>query len=112
MKKLILLAFYITTTFAGTYPSLLFHGNCVTCHLLNSSKSAPSIKEVKKAYINAYPKEEDFVKFMSTWVLNPNATTSIMQEAVEKYELMPHLAYDKNVLEEISLYIYTLNFDK
>ena len=61
-------------------------------------------------YLNAYPKKEDFVKQMSTWVLNPSTKTSIMQDAIKKYELMPHLAYDKQTLAEIAAYIYETDF--
>mgnify|MGYP003528264166 FL=1 len=45
---------------------------------------------------------------MSTWVLNPNKETSLMDDAIEKYKLMPMLGYDKETLEEISSYLYDL----
>ena len=110
MKIFIFLTIMISFNFAGSFPSLLFHGNCITCHQIDNDKSAPSIKKVKSVYMNVYPKKEDFVKQMSIWVLNPNAKTSIMLDAIEKYELMPHLAYDKQTLEEIASYIYKTDF--
>lgn len=112
MKILMLIIILVSTLFAGSYGSLLFHGNCITCHEINRSKSAPSLKEIKKAYLNAFPQKEMFVDYMSTWILNPNAKSSIMQESIEKYELMPQLAYNKEVLEEIAEFIYGTNFEK
>lgn len=47
---------------------------------------------------------------MSQWVLAPDAQTSIMTQAVKKYELMPQLNFQKDVLEDISAYIYETEF--
>ena len=43
---------------------------------------------------------------MAQWVLKPDAKTTLMPEAVAKYELMPILGYDKESLEEIAHYLY------
>ena len=113
MKKLLLLfILLLNNTYASNYGELLFNGNCITCHLKTKKVSAPSIKEVKKNYINAFPKEKDFVQYMSKWVLQPNITTSVMKYAIEEFELMPELGYDKYTLEEISKYIYRTDFSR
>jgi len=112
MKLLILLILLLTNISAATYGELLFNGNCITCHFKTKSVSAPSIKEVKENYINAFPKEKDFVEYMTTWILKPNTKTSIMQDSIEKFELMPELGYEKYTLEEIAKYIYRTNFSK
>ncbi|MBA1433193.1 MAG: cytochrome C [Epsilonproteobacteria bacterium] len=90
--------------------ALLFHGNCVTCHYELESKSAPAIIEVRQRYKDAFPIKKDFVKYLSEWVHSPSAEKSIMQDAIAKYELMPQLAYEKDVLEEIAAYIYDTDF--
>ncbi len=82
------------------------------CHVENKAVSAPSIVQVKKHYKNAFQKREDFIHYMSKWVINPDAETSIIQYAVEKYGLMPHLAYDAETIEVIAGYIYDTNFAK
>jgi cytochrome c551/c552 len=92
--------------------SLLFHGNCTTCHFETKSISAPSMMEVRKRYMRAFPEKNDFIRQMSQWVQKPNKTTSIMQDAIDKYELMPNLAFEKDVLEEIADYIYSTDFTK
>jgi len=112
MKKLIFISIISTTIYAN-YPELLFNGNCITCHSTNQlNKSAPTIMEIKKEYLNAFPNKIDFINYMTTWVLSPKETTSIMSNAVKKYKLMPELAYDKETLEEISSYIYENDFKK
>ncbi len=88
----------------------LLYGNCTTCHYETRSLSAPSLKIVKERYKLAFPIKEDFVKYMSSWVLKPNQETSIMQDMIQKYELMPELGYDKDTLEKIANYIYETDF--
>ncbi len=91
---------------------LLFQGNCVTCHYPNKSVSAPSMQKVRETYKTAFKDKKDFVYYMSTWVLHPSHDTAMMSDAVKKYKLMPQLAYEKEVLEEIASYIYKTDFSK
>ena len=106
---LILLHFHVLHANEG---SLYFHGNCVACHGENTIISAPSVAEFKEAYLSAFPKKKDFVYYLSTWVHHPNATTTIMHDAVEKYKLMPELGFERSALEEIATYIYETDFSK
>ena len=92
--------------------SLLFHGNCFTCHKEQSAISAPSIIEIKDNYLNAFPNKKDFIDYMSEWVVKPKKETSIMQDSIDKYELMPELGYEKVVIEDIAAYIYDTDFTK
>ena len=69
------------------------------------------MREVRKNYLLAYPKKIDFTKAMSRWVDNPHEQTSIMAQAVSKYELMPQLYFQEDVLKEISSYIYETDFN-
>ena len=62
--------------------------------------------------MNAFPNKEDFVAYMSEWVKDPNAGTSLMDGAIKKYELMPQLGYDLSTLKDISAYIYDTDFTK
>ncbi len=112
MKKLLIVLLYILNLEANNYQSLLFHGNCITCHFERKAVSAPSIQEIKLRYLSAFPKKENFVEYMSTWVKHPNTDTSLMSDAIEKYELMPELGYDMDTLKQISEFIYTHDFTK
>ena len=49
---------------------------------------------------------------MSNWVYKPNEKTSIRQDAIDNYKLVPELAYDMDTLKEISSYIYENDFNK
>jgi hypothetical protein len=86
--------------------SLLFNGNCATCHHINTPSSAPTITEVRNRYISAFPQKELFIKQLATWVHHPNKEGSIMHDAIDKYGLMPELAFDKESLEIIANYLY------
>jgi len=97
---------------AGSLGSLLFHGNCITCHHETKDISAPSIISVQDNYRRAFPKKKDFVDYMSKWVTHPNAEGSLMLDAIKKYELMPLLGYEKSTLKIISAYIYDTDFTK
>lgn len=112
MKKIFLLSLFIINLNAINYGELLFDGNCVTCHFPNKKVSAPSIQEVRENYLRAFPKEKDFVRYMTKWVLKPKAQTSIMSHSIKEFELMPELGYDEYTLKEISKYIYQTDFSK
>ncbi|MEN8303701.1 MAG: cytochrome C [Campylobacterota bacterium] len=97
---------------AGNMGSLLFHGNCITCHFETKDDSAPSIMSIRENYLRAFPEKKDFVDYMSKWVLTPNAEGSLMLNAIEKYELMPLLGYEESTLRIIAEYIYDTDFTK
>ena len=97
---------------AGSIGSLLFHGNCITCHFETKDDSAPSIMSVRENYLRAFPEKKDFVDYMSKWVLHPNTEGSLMLDAIKKYDLMPLLGYEESTLKIIAEYIYDTDFTK
>ena len=97
---------------AASLGSLLFHGNCITCHNELKDVSAPSIISVRENYLRAFPKKEDFADYMSKWVTRPNVEGSLMLDAIKKYELMPLLGYEESTLKIIAEYIYDTDFTK
>ena len=109
-KLTLLFLLFFSSVEASNYGSLLFHGNCITCHFETKAVSAPSVIDFKEKYKTAFPKKEDFVNYMSEWILHPKAETSIMLHAIEKYELMPELGFDIETLKIISEYIYDTDF--
>lgn len=111
MKNIFFFLFFSKLLFAS-YGELLFNGNCFTCHKIKTSLSAPSLFLIQKNYKNAFANKEDFVSYMSTWILEPKVETSLMQESITKYKLMPELAYQIDVINEISAYIYEVDFSK
>jgi cytochrome c551/c552 len=110
MQKVFILFTLFVNMLQADEGELLFQGNCVTCHHKTRSISAPSMKEVKAVYLSAFIEKKDFVHYMSEWVLQPNKGSAMMNEAVKKYSLMPQLAFEKDVLNEIATYIYQTDF--
>ena len=111
-KALVLALLSAISLNAGSLGSLLFHGNCITCHNETKDISAPSIISVRENYKRAFPKKDDFVDYMSKWVTHPNAEGSLMLDSIKKYELMPLLGYEESTLKIIAEYIYDTNFAK
>jgi len=107
---LFLLLFYGNSLIGNTLGSLLFHGNCITCHDKTKTISAPSMIEVQRHYKSAFPKKTDFIKYMSQWVAKPDKKTSIMLQAIDKHGVMPHLGFEVDALKEIVEYIYDTDF--
>jgi hypothetical protein len=110
--SLIFLSLFYSSTLFGdnNYGRLLLYGNCITCHHESKSISAPSLKILKDRYISIFPKKKDFVAYMSTWVLKPNKSGSVMKDMIERYEIMPELGYDIDTLKKIAIYIYENDF--
>ena len=111
-KNLFICLICVKFLFANNYGSLLLHGNCTTCHFIDTHKSAPSLKYIKDVYKTAFPDKKAFVDYMSTWVQTPNEEGSLMIDMIDKYELMPDLAYDKETLKIIAEYIFDSDLDK
>jgi cytochrome c551/c552 len=112
LRKWMLALFITPILYADTLGALLFHGNCSTCHYIKEDKSAPSIMKVRQRYKTAFTQKKDFVAYMSQWVANPSAERSIMQDEIQKHGLMPQLAFDEEVLKDITTYIYETDFSK
>ena len=110
MKYMIIIFTLIVNLYSVDYKELLFTGNCTACHFTNKTISAPSILELKDRYFNAYPKKDDFIKNMSIWVQHPNPNLSLMNDAIDKYEIMPELGFGLETLREIAEYIYITDF--
>jgi len=110
VNRFLLSLLFSSCIYASDDGLLLFNGNCVTCHHSTKSISAPSMMEVQKNYKRAFSKKEDFVNYMSKWVIKPNQEASIMLDAVDKYSLMPELAFEIEVIKEISSFIYETDF--
>ncbi len=112
MRIILIVTFTIIYSYANNYNELFYSGNCSGCHFKSKSVSAPSIAKIRHRYLTAFPNKEDFINYMSIWVQKPNAETSLMHDAIKKYEIMPELGFDLNTLKDISQYIYETDFTK
>lgn len=84
--------------------------NCISCHSVEpgaASIVAPTMIEVRRAYLEKYPEEKDFTANFRAFVLNPSADISVMPEAVGKFGLMPKMGYDERKVEMLAYFLYT-----
>ena len=85
----------------------LLKNKCYICHNTGSSHDnmlAPPMMAVKNHYW-----EEDkstFIKNIVDWVLEPTEEKVQMYGAVNRFKMMPKLAYNKEDLEKIAAYMY------
>lgn len=112
MRGLFLSFILASFIYAEDMGSLLFHGNCLTCHHETKTISAPSTSELRQRYRDAFLSKEEFVSYMSAWVKKPSYEGSLMHDAIKKHGLMPELGFDDDALKSISAYIYETDFIK
>lgn len=84
----------------------MFYGNCTACHIEKGKKVAPHFSEIKGYYLLDYPQKEDFIAKMTQWISNPNAKKAKLKDAVKKFHLMPNLSIEKEILKEITAYLF------
>ena len=111
-NRFFFLVLFTLNLYADNFGSLYFHGNCVTCHDKSKDISAPSILKIQEHYKRAFPQRDDFIRYLSKWVKKPSQEGSIMLQSVKQYDLMPELAFEIDVLQEIAGYIYDTDFSK
>jgi len=106
MKKTLLLLLLTLSSLSANENKLLFFGNCIACHGEFGKKSAPHLSEVKGYYLLKYPKKEEFVEHLSSWVAAPNKEDALLSDAIKQYKLMPYLSIELETLKKIADYIY------
>lgn len=89
---------------------------CYICHNPNVTSHnqmvAPPMMMVKQHYQPNYPKKEDFINAIISWVHHPSSAKVLMPGAVRKFKIMPPLAYSKNDVIVIATYIFDHEIDK
>jgi cytochrome c551/c552 len=88
--------------------SLMQH-NCFSCHNPDkgiATKVAPSMGEIRNAYLEAYSPEESFISNFIDFINNPAESKTQMPEAISSYGLMPKLSFKEEELRLIAEYLY------
>lgn len=94
----------------------LMQQKCFICHFEKpdpakmSQMIAPPILRVQEHYKPTYPKKEDFIKAVMSYVNNPSEDKTLMPGAVKKFNLMPKVVYDQNELRAIVETLYKKDF--
>jgi hypothetical protein len=87
----------------------LMESTCFSCHSPNSANEtnvAPTIADIKLAYLNEYPQGEQFIAAMQEFLANPNAESAIMKESVTNYGLMPQMSLLSEQSNAIASYLF------
>lgn len=87
-------------------PQEFYKKQCNFCHN-ESRKIAPPMGEIKKAYLEAYPKKETFIKKMTAFVLNPVDKNRLIKDNPGKYKVMPpNLFFDEQRIKKVVEHIH------
>ena len=82
---------------------------CSTCHNPDAAATtgiAPTMAEVKIAYLDGGETLESFAREMEVFLQNPSADKARMPEAVKKYGVMPKLSLTQEQVMAVAAYIY------
>jgi len=89
----------------------LYKTNCAVCHgstggMDMNKRIAPPIAAVRMHYIGTYPDKTNFINAVSSWVEKQDPNKSLMRGAIQKFNIMPPLAVNKEDAQKIAAYIY------
>ncbi|MCI5081859.1 MAG: DUF3365 domain-containing protein [Saprospiraceae bacterium] len=92
----------------------LIKNNCISCHSANPDvpqKVAPTLMEVKTAYLAKAKGEAAFEKLLTGFIKHPTENIQ-MPEAVNQYGVMPVMNYSEDQIAAIAHYIYHTPLEK
>jgi len=87
----------------------LMETKCFACHNPKAGKSeqmAPPMIAIKNQYLEKFKSKEEFVSHFIDFTSNPQKDKSLMADAVEQFNLMPNMNFDKEELKNIAEYVY------
>ncbi|MRI63916.1 hypothetical protein EDM00_07935 [Ornithobacterium rhinotracheale] len=88
---------------------------CYVCHhptAPEGNRAAPTLFEIKKAYLQPGVSEEQFIKEFVDFTHQPTQEAAKMKEAIQKYGLMPNNGFNREDVEAIAKYIYENDLPK
>jgi mono/diheme cytochrome c family protein len=90
----------------------LVQQNCIACHspaAVEGGGIAPSLEDIRAAYLKDNPSATAFTNRMLRFLLEPSVQTSQMPEAINRYGLMPKMGFDSLEYRQIAAYLYQVN---
>ena len=80
---------------------------CSACHSIDPPpKLAPPVRGIVMNYRRTYSDREAFAQAVSAFAHSPTKEASQMPHALEKFNLMPALPFEKNELAEIARWMW------
>lgn len=83
--------------------------NCLSCHSGGGDVQtpiAPSLQEIKQAYLEEGMTEKDFVASMAGFLSMPGSDGVRMPKSVEQFGAMPNLGFSNQEYEAAATYLY------
>lgn len=94
----------------------LMETKCYICHNPNTASHddilAPPLVAVKRRYSVSYTDRAAFVDAVVEWSTDPKEENALMRGAVNKFKVMPNLAYEAADMRKIAEYIYDNEIDQ
>ena len=84
---------------------------CMVCHKIERGPNmvAPPLFGVKNHYLRQHRERGEFVTAVSEWIVAPNAESSLMAGAVNRFKLMPAQTLSKEDAQAVAGYLYDVN---
>ncbi len=83
--------------------------NCLSCHspsAKSEERLGPPLFAVRKHYLKDHPEKEAFVSAILGFINETNSEKAKMKHAVEKFGLMPQMAFPENELKNALTYLF------
>ena len=101
----------------------VFELTCKSCHMSkdegrvsldgkHQKPKAPPMAMVKKRYLKAYPKRDDFIEAVASWAAEPSQEKSLLKRAVKHHGVMPAPVLKEGSLKKVAAYIYDEDMGK
>lgn len=94
---------------------ILLQRHCYTCHNPKSASHdeilAPPLWGMKKQYLEAFLKKDEFKKAMISFVQSPSQEKALMKGPIKRFGLMPKPVILDKDLEKIVDYIYSYELE-
>ncbi len=93
----------------------LLEQHCFSCHSPNpeeKNRIAPTMKEVKMAYLQKRETDETRIATMVDFLENPKKENALMNEEVEEYGLMAKMEIGESEYREMVTYIFESEMEK
>ena len=88
--------------------------NCFSCHNADPSSKdniASTMKEVKESFYLNYSTEKEFSSALSSYVNHPSQELSKVENAFEKFGVMPTMEFTSDELNAVGYYLFHSDID-
>ncbi|MBK8951321.1 MAG: DUF3365 domain-containing protein [Chitinophagaceae bacterium] len=93
----------------------MLESGCFNCHSPNPNFEkpvAPSLSEIKKAYLTTNTGQEEFIASFAEYLNNPSTGKIRMHDALKKFGPMPRTSYSKEQITQMGVYMYKTNLEE